>query len=488
MKRLWISVVLLAAVVALPIMLKRETPVVSPQRADDHLVILTPHNETIRREFARAFATWWHARSGRSLYVDWRTPGGSSEIRMIIDDGFKAAKETGRDGIGMDVLFGGGEHDFSSQAKLRRFERIAAFAKHPEWFGEHAAVPQWHTGERYFPDDHTWVAACLSQFGICYNRDILDRINVPPPSSWNDLTDPRLANQLVLADPTKSGSVARAFELVIQEAMQRAIARHGEDARAQGWDEGWRMVMKLAANARYFTDSASKIPHDVGQGNAAAGMCIDFYGRSYHAALLRADGHSRLDWIAPRGGASYGADPVAVFKGAPHAELAQAFVEFCLTPEGQILWFAKPGTPHGPAERALHRLPVRRDVFSVELLERSTMPDAAPYGSAGDFTYRKDLTGPAFNTLRALIKAACIDSHDELQRAWLAMRDAGFPADAMAVCFDVSAISYAKIGKGDAVLDGNDPVAAAERSMQLGEWFRGNFRKAEAMAKGRQAR
>src|SRR5207344_2093657 len=97
----------------------------------------------------------------------------------------------------------------------------------------------------------------------------------------------------------------------------------------------------------YFTDSSSKIPHDVGQGNASAGMCIDFYGHSYARELTGLSGHPRLVWIAPRGGTTLSADPVAVLKGAPDPEIAQDFVEFCLSPAGQRLWFGKPGSPGG---------------------------------------------------------------------------------------------------------------------------------------------
>ena len=99
---------LLAAIVALPLTLRRQTATVSSGKADDQLVVLTPHNESIRAEFGEAFASWWKQKTGRTVHVDWRTPGGTSEIRMVLDAGFKAAEETKRDGIGIDLFFGGG--------------------------------------------------------------------------------------------------------------------------------------------------------------------------------------------------------------------------------------------------------------------------------------------------------------------------------------------------------------------------------------------
>src|SRR6188472_2170524 len=96
--------------------LRRQTATTSSRKADDTLVILSPHNESIRQEFGEVFAAHWKKSTGRSIYIDWRTPGGTSEIRMVLDAGFKAAEETRREGIDVDLFFGGGEPDFSNQA------------------------------------------------------------------------------------------------------------------------------------------------------------------------------------------------------------------------------------------------------------------------------------------------------------------------------------------------------------------------------------
>ena len=148
-KSAWIIFGALAGIVALPLALRRETATTSARRADDWLVILTPHNETIRREYGEAFAAHWKKTTGRTLYVDWRTPGGTSEIRMVLDAGFKAAEETGGEGIGVDVFFGGGEPDFSGQAKKGRLVPLRVFESHPEWFAQGSLIPATFTGERY---------------------------------------------------------------------------------------------------------------------------------------------------------------------------------------------------------------------------------------------------------------------------------------------------------------------------------------------------
>ena len=485
-KRAWVIAGLLGWIVTLPIALRRETATVTSREADDQLVVLTPHNESIRREFGEAFAAYWKKTTGRSIHVDWRTPGGTSEIRMVLDAGYKAAAETGRAGIGVDVLFGGGEPDFSNQAKQGRLVALRVFQSQPRLFAEGGPVPATFTGERYFPADHVWVGTCMSQFGICYNPEVLKRLHLPAPATWRDLGDPGYAGSLALADPTKSGSVARAFELLVQGEMLRALAENPADRQAAletGWSAGLQLIQRMAANARYFTDSASKIPQDVGQGNAAAGMCIDFYGRSFAEELTSVSGLPRVVWVAPRGGTTLSADPVGVLLGARHPEVAQCFVEFCLSPGAQVLWFGKPGTPNGPQARALHRTPIRRDVYTAENLANSTMPGVHPYQDPGNFSYQRALTGATFNTLRQLVKVMCIDSHEEMKSAWRALREAGMPADALAVFSDVSIMPYAEGGKGDPGFDGSDALQTAAHAARIGAWFRANYQKAGAMAR-----
>ena len=490
MKRIGMIFGLLAMIVAVPVILQRESATASPESAEDRLVILTPHNESIRYEYGEAFASWWREKTGRSVYVDWRTPGGTAEIRKVLDAGFAAAEARGALGMGVDVFFGGGDYEFKTQHKpkvgLGRLVRLEVFDRHPEWFSERGISP-YFSGEQYYNEERTWVAACLSQFGICYNEDGLARLGLEAPRSWSDLGDARYAGYLAIADPSKSGSVARAFELLIQDQMQQAIAEspapsEREAALERGWARGWQLIMRLCANARYFTDSASKIPQDVGQGDAVAGMCVDFYGRSFSDEWKRADGSSRLRWVAPAGGSSLSGDPIAVLRGAPNARVAQAFVEFVLSDHGQHLWNAKPGGEQGPKEKALRRMPVRRDLYTAERMQQWTDGEVNPYEVTGSFVYQPELTTKAFGTIRSLVRVIGIDSHEEMKHAWKALREAGFPQEATQVFFDVSELSYAQMGQGDAGLGSSDGLVVARRAAELGSKFRAQYRLAEKMA------
>lgn len=63
----------------------------APLRYDRRLVVLTPHHESIRDEFGRAFAREWKARTGEVVFIDWRVPGGTSEIAVMLKSEYTAA-------------------------------------------------------------------------------------------------------------------------------------------------------------------------------------------------------------------------------------------------------------------------------------------------------------------------------------------------------------------------------------------------------------
>src|SRR5205809_225285 len=89
-KRAVIGVALLV-VVAAPFLLRAKRTTLAP--ADDVVVIITPHNEAIRFEYARGFADWYHARTGRTVSVDWRVVGGTSDITRFLEGEYVTAFE-----------------------------------------------------------------------------------------------------------------------------------------------------------------------------------------------------------------------------------------------------------------------------------------------------------------------------------------------------------------------------------------------------------
>ncbi|MBC7834512.1 MAG: hypothetical protein H7Y88_05350, partial [Phycisphaerales bacterium] len=59
------------------------------------LVVITPHVEQIRSEFEIAFDRWHTREYGGRVRVDWRVPGGTSEIMKLLEANYQAAAKNG---------------------------------------------------------------------------------------------------------------------------------------------------------------------------------------------------------------------------------------------------------------------------------------------------------------------------------------------------------------------------------------------------------
>ncbi len=523
MRSLWKSsfgvIGALVLLIVLPLLLRPASGPAVRDAGAEVLIIATPHNEATRYEFTRAFTEAHFRKTGRRVVIDWRTPGGASEIGRFLSaeylgsfrqywekalgqpwsgeveasfanrrvaPGQENAAARARQAFlesnvscGMDLLFGGGSYDFGVQAAAGSLVDCGLLTARPDLFGPQGSIPQTHGGEAYWDAEGRWFGAALAAFGICANTDALARLGFPGlPETWAALADPRLRGAVALSDPTQSGSAAKAFEMLIQQQIHEA----GGDPE-EGWARAMRLIRRISANARYYTDAASKVPWDVESGDAAAGMAIDFYGRYQSEAVRRADGTSRMVYLTPKGGSSFGADGIGLLRGAPNDALAREFIAFVLSEEGQKLWNWKIGTPGGPRRYALRRLPVLPALYAPGYDAERSDPGVDPYAPTG-FTYHPEWTGALFHTIGFVISATTIEAHEELREAWAALVENGFPPQATARFDSVAGIDYttAKEVLRPALASGNrmDRVRLART---LGERFRPQDREAAELAR-----
>lgn len=386
--------------------------------SDNKLILLSPHQESITEEFTAVFQKWYKAKNGVDVELEWLDQGGTSNIVRFIRSEF----QKNPDGINVDIFFGGG-----TDPHLRmKEEGLLQPCRLPDEILSN--IPQEYAGSPIYDPDFQWYGACFSGFGILYNKQQLDSIGLPEAKTWADLARPELAGWVSSADPRQSGSVHKMYEIILQ---------------SYGWEKGFEVITKMNANVKVFGRGASDIPRDVDLGETAYGLAIDIYA----LAKIAEAGADRLGYVMPEGKTVISPDSIAVLKGAPHKGLARSFVEFVMGEPGQKLWMLKVGEPGGPETFALRRMSVMPHVYDL-LGDRVDVP-TNPFKWKANLHYDHDKGSVRWGIVADLIGAMTIDMHDELMKAWEAIREGGMKDAAIKrlVAVPISEEEAARLGK-----------------------------------------
>ena len=357
------------------------------------LTILSPHWEGVRNEVERAFNEDRAKRGELPVKFDWLDVGGTSDIIRYIRSSFQNKP----DGIGVDLVYGGGTDPYLA---LKKDGLLAACALPEELLNtigkDCAGVPT------YDPEGY-WYGVGLSGFGIIYNKILLEKLGIPEPKSWSDLAKPEAFSWIASADPRKSGSVFMMYEIIVQRF---------------GWDEGMKIVSAMSGNCRSFSGNAGSVPKDVALGEAAFGLCIDVYALN---AVMDV-GEERLGFILPPGETVITPDAIALMKGAPEPELAREFILFNLSEKGQKLWSMFPGTdPDAPKEYALLKMSVCP--YMYEKYPDGAMLKNSPFKMEAKFKYDIKDAAARMNIFRDYIGILFVDEIKECTQAWKLVMD-----------------------------------------------------------------
>jgi iron(III) transport system substrate-binding protein len=368
-----------------------------PAADTDLLVIYSPHSDEIRQEFTWSFQDWYKRQTGRNVDVSWPDPGGGgSQILKRLQDKFRAGR------YDIDVAFGGGPiFDQLKQLGMLEPYRVPADVL--------AAIPPKAAGQPLYDPEFHWYGAAISTFGLIYNNALICDRGLPPVKDWETMADPRYVGFVGAGDASKSSSVRKAYEIILQ---------------AYGYDRGMAVLVRMGANARDFYGSASDIPRNCAQATIALGPCIDFYA----FRQMRGEGGQNLGFIVPPEMTVVTCDPIGILKNAPHRKAAEKFIELVLRPEGQRLWMLPAGAPGGPREYTLERLAVLPSLYQ-EPAAKTSAARMNPFAAAPANFYDPAKENDRQTILADYLRVALVENHDALARAWKSIIAAGLPAD-----------------------------------------------------------
>lgn len=413
-------------------------------RAAERVVILTPHVDAIRHEFARGFARWHQDKFGEAAEVEWRNVGGTSDAQRFILSEFQNKQE----GIGLDIFFGGGQEPYLLLADKKLALRYQPAAE------VMTGIPQDLQGMEVYDKEFLWFGAALSSFGILQNTRAQRQLGLDLANKWEDLANPRLLGWVGIGDPRNSGTMNVMFEAFLQ---------------AYGWEKGWAKLTQIGGNARKFDRLSSTTAKDVTLGETAYAFAIDFYGFSQIAVA----GRTNMTFVLPRDFTAINADGICLLKGAPNLRTAQRFLDFVLGEAGQKLWFLPRGHCEGPQQFSIERMTIRPD-FYARFRGLSNI-EFSPFDLKQSFVYDSKLGRDRREVVAALAGALLVDTHEELQAAWKAVIARKLsPADLAELGhMPLTANEALKLAAGT----WKDPAARNRLRTEWQTWARNKYRK-----------
>ena len=163
------------------------------------------------------------------------------------------------------------------------------------------------------PDGHWygynyWFAAAV------VNTKLLKEKNLPRPKSWQDFANPVYKGELVMPDPSTSGTAFISVAAIMQ---------------IFGEDKGWDLLKRIGRNVTQYPQSGSAPSQLVAQGEYAVGISWDqaIYGRIEQGFPIEA--------IVPEEGTAYDLESVAILKGCKNIEGARKLIDWLGSTEGQ---------------------------------------------------------------------------------------------------------------------------------------------------------
>jgi iron(III) transport system substrate-binding protein len=152
---------------------------------------------------------------------------------------------------------------------------------------------------------------------LCFNTVEAEKLGLPAPTSWEDLTKPEYAGHIVMPNPNSSGTGYLSVSGWIQ---------------TMGEDKAWSYMDALHENIASYTHSGSKPCKMAGAGEAVIGISFEFPGAKAKEA------GAPIEIIFPEGGSGWEAEATAIVAGTDALEAAQTLVDWSVTPEANEMY------------------------------------------------------------------------------------------------------------------------------------------------------
>lgn len=166
-------------------------------------------------------------------------------------------------------------------------------------------------------DPPQWVGMDAWAGAICFNTIEAEKLGLPMPQSWDDLTDPVYEGYVVMPNPNSSGT---GF-LDVSSWLQM----FGEEG-------GWEFMDALDKNISRYTHSGSKPCKMAGSGETPIGISFAFRGAKEKEA------GAPIEIIIPDEGIGWDMEASAIVAGTDAPEAARKLIDFTVTHEANVMY------------------------------------------------------------------------------------------------------------------------------------------------------
>ncbi|MFL5127783.1 MAG: ABC transporter substrate-binding protein [Microvirga sp.] len=194
--------------------------------------------------------------------------------------------------------------------------------------------------------------------GFGYNVKEIAGKKLAEPKCWADLLDPKLKDEVQVADPNSSGTAYTLLATVVQ---------------LMGEEPGFDYLKKLHRNVNQYTKSGAAPAKAVALGETAVGIVF-----MHDLVTMVVDG-APMKVVAPCEGTGYEIGSMSLVKGARNAENAKKWYDWALTPAAQAIG-AQVKNFQVPANKAA---PIPKEAPKLEEIKLIAF-DFAKYGSSDE--------------------------------------------------------------------------------------------------------
>jgi len=268
------------------------------QAADEKIGWVGPVYKELSDSLTNGFRNYYQKTYGKEIDITFVRPGGWP---VCLDK----VRAWG-DKPDADIFLGAGA---PAHEVLKKEGMVVAY-KPKDW----DTVPaDWH-GMKVKDADGLWT--CFAPWIVTnlYNQKVLDKLQLPPPKTWDELINPIYRGNVISTLPYASGTMHETVEIILQ---------------SRGEKEGWKYLRLMAAQFARFSTGSTDTTQITARGEVPIGVAQP----QMNAMVARRDGYPVSDLLPDK--TILVPEAVALLKNAPNEENAKIFLDWLFSMEGQ---------------------------------------------------------------------------------------------------------------------------------------------------------